>query len=211
MRSVSQTKSASRTRSWASGSRAWASKPAEITIRSGAKASSAGSSVSRHAARKAAPSAPGGRVALRMLPATPRSSRVAGAGVAAAIGGWRRRRWSGRPRTQAWVPLPWWTSKSRIATRPIAVRRAGRGGRRSRRWRRGRSPSAVLGSAWWPGGRVAQKARRASPAHTASTAAHRGAGGALARPRRCAWFMAVSASSCTRSRGPGRMPRIADT
>ena len=32
-------------------------------------------------------------------------------------------------------------------------------------------PIACIGSAWWPGGRMAQKAALASPATTASTAA----------------------------------------
>ena len=67
------------------------------------------------------------------------------------------------------VPLPWCTSKSTMATR-------------LRPWRsqaylaatatllKKQKPIAWLRVAWWPGGRVAQKALVSSPVTTASTA-----------------------------------------
>ena len=68
--------------------------------------------------------------------------------------------------------------------------RPGRGARRWRRSRRGRSPSAAPARQWWPGGRVAQKARRTSPFITASTPATaapaaRSAASALPWPSPC--------------------------
>ena len=71
--------------------------------------------------------------------------------------------------TRSWVPLPWCTSKSTIATRsspcassacraPITT------------LPKKQKPIAVAVSAWCPGGRTAQKAFRTSPAITMSTA-----------------------------------------
>ncbi len=69
-----------------------------------------------------------------------------------------------------WVPLPWWTSKSKMASRdswwtaracmaPMAT------------LLNTQKPIASMASAWWPGGRMALNALAASPAITASTAA----------------------------------------
>ena len=95
-----------------------------------------------------------------------------------------------RARTHASVPLPWWTSKSTIATRLIAGRPGPRACRITERAKA--APIATLfkrqnplepsgsltfvtlpaGPAWWPGGRVAQKTLRLSPSHTRRTASH---------------------------------------
>src|SRR5690606_23686792 len=72
--SVIQTKSASSSISSASGSRRWASKPAEMIRSSGACASSAGRSRSSQTFRNAPPPLRGASVAFRMLPAPISSS-----------------------------------------------------------------------------------------------------------------------------------------
>ena len=73
-----------------------------------------------------------------------------------------RRRRRGR---SSLVPLPWWTSQSRISTRSSAVR-ARRVPRRHGDVVEEAEPHRAAGSAWWPGGRSALTpvARRPRPA-----------------------------------------------
>ena len=106
-----------------SGSRAWASKPAETSIRSGAKASSAGSRRSLHGAAEARRRR---RRRQRRVDdvARRRAPRGAGAGVERQLVDRGDRTRVGSCSKIAWVPLPWWTSKSTIATRSSAVRLA---------------------------------------------------------------------------------------
>jgi len=91
--------------------------------------------------------------------------------------------------------MPWTAWAWRAATAAFAKRQ---------------KPIGRLGSAWWPGGRVAQKTRRTSPRHTASTpatAAPAARSAASALPQ----DMIVSPSSATLSSGSGRTDRIACT
>ncbi|MNL38599.1 hypothetical protein D3C87_1608250 [compost metagenome] len=74
------------------------------------------------------------------------------------------------PANTSSVPLPWWTSKSTIATRfkpwaSIACRAA------TATLFKKQNPIACDRHAWCPGGRTEQNAVRASPLITASTAA----------------------------------------
>ncbi len=69
------------------------------------------------------------------------------------------------------VPLPWWTSQSRISTRsaPCAdwARRAA-----TATLPKKQKPIACAGSAWWPGGRSADTPARAPSPSSASASAH---------------------------------------
>ena len=70
----------------------------------------------------------------------------------------------------ALVPLPWWTSQSRISTRSTpcadcACRAA------TAALPKKQKPIARAGSAWCPGGRMAEKPVAASPESSASTSA----------------------------------------
>ncbi len=74
------------------------------------------------------------------------------------------------PAMMSSVPLPWWTSKSMIATRSRP--------RTSSAWRaaiatllKKQKPIAWSRVAWWPGGRTAQNAFATAPSSTASVAA----------------------------------------
>ena len=76
----------------------------------------------------------------------------------------------GSLRKISFVPLPWWTSQSRISTRAAPCADAA--------WRaataalpKKQKPIAREGSAWWPGGRSAEKPVAASPVISASTSA----------------------------------------
>ena len=70
----------------------------------------------------------------------------------------------------AWVPLPWWASKSRIATRsqPSACRACAAA---TAALLKTQNPIARAGSAWWPGGRPQLNAATPASPATASTAA----------------------------------------
>ena len=74
------------------------------------------------------------------------------------------------PAMMSSVPLPWWTSKSTIATRSrprtsSACRAA------TATLLKKQKPIACARVAWWPGGRTAQNAFSTSPSMTASVAA----------------------------------------
>ena len=65
------------------------------------------------------------------------------------------------------MPLPWWTSQSRIATRsPRSARAAAHTATLLNR----QKPMGSVWVAWWPGGRTTQKAASASPRSRRSTA-----------------------------------------
>ena len=72
------------------------------------------------------------------------------------------------PLNAAWVPLPWWMSKSTTATLPRPAAWAARAATAT--LEKMQKPMGRPGSAWWPGGRTAQKARAVSPAATSRTA-----------------------------------------
>ena len=78
---VAQSKSASSRLRLASGSRGWASKPAEIMIRSGRKSRSRGRMTLSNASRNSAPPSPARSGALTMVSCSPRSLARAGAGI----------------------------------------------------------------------------------------------------------------------------------
>ena len=88
----------------------------------------------------------------------------------AASGGSRRKTRVGSALKMSCVPLPWWTSKSTMATRSAPyLRCASRATMATVLMRQ--KPIGVSISAWWPGGRMAQKALSTSPSTTASSAA----------------------------------------
>ncbi len=184
------------------GSRLWASNPAEMMIRSGAKASTFGIRLSK-ALRHTSREAPSGDTALAMLPEVGSD----GWPVPGHMGHcWMEAR--NRPSTPsnaAWVPLPWWTSKSTTATFDSPAAWAA--------WaaiatlEKMQKPMGRPGSAWWPGGRTAQKARSAWPAATSRTAATTAPAARRAAFRLPA-DMKVSASSFSRP-APGRAAKIA--
>ena len=88
-----------------------------------------------------------------------------------ATGGCSRRAPRATPWKIAFVPLPWCTSQSSTSTRSAPSE--------SSAWRAAtatfenrQKPIARSGSAWWPGGRSAEKPVGAPPASSASTSAH---------------------------------------
>ena len=83
----------------------------------------------------------------------------------------------------AWVPLPWCTSNRR--SRCVAAMRRERVRGRHRDVVEQAKPIAVAGSAWCPGGRTAQNARRRCPSITQSVAATTAPAARATRPRRC--------------------------
>ena len=70
----------------------------------------------------------------------------------------------------AFVPLPWWTSQSRISTRstPCAARACAAA---TATLSKKQKPIACAASAWWPGGRSAEKPHGSPPPSSASTSA----------------------------------------
>ena len=88
------------------------------------------------------------------------------------------------PATMSSVPLPWWTSKSTMATRSSP--------RTSSAWRaatatllKKQKPIAWSRVAWWPGGRTEQKALRDVAVDDRVGRGDGGAGGAGSRRPRC--------------------------
>ena len=70
------------------------------------------------------------------------------------------------------VPLPWWTSQSRIATRRAPRASCAQRAATAVALRR-QKPIGRAASAWCPGGRAITNALRSSPATTAATASSR--------------------------------------
>ena len=77
---------------------------------------------------------------------------------------------SSRSRKIASVPLPWWTSQSRISTRAAPSSATASAAATAIELKR-QKPIAFSGSAWWPGGRAALKPAFASPASSARASA----------------------------------------
>mmetsp|Transcript_25666 Transcript_25666/g.82674 ORF Transcript_25666/g.82674 Transcript_25666/m.82674 type:complete len:278 (-) Transcript_25666:191-1024(-) len=169
---VIQAKSASLSRQLESGSSACASKPALTKMASGWKARTAGRSSSRHARRNSAEpdeERSGAERMVRWRPVAPRSSPVPGK-----FGTSWEETYSlvGSGSAMSASPFPWWTSKSRMATRPTPCT-ACACATPTRTLFTKQKPWGEPRSAWCPGGRTITKARREAEPLPAASAPRR--------------------------------------
>ena len=119
-RVVAQAKSSSVRLSAASGSRQWASKPAGDDDEVGPEGGRAPAGCVVEGVAELDAAVPGASGTLTMLP-TPVSDSAPGAGIKRHLVGRCDRGCVGSDQTIAWVPLPWWTSQSTMATRLDAM------------------------------------------------------------------------------------------
>ena len=148
-----------------------------------------------------------GRLTVKPSPgARPDVGRRPGARDTAATRGSSTNSTLGSAWKMSFVPLPWWTSQSRISTRSAPCAERARRAATATLSKK-QKPIARAASAWWPGGRSARHAARAPSPPAARRPARPRRPRRAAPPRRCPRTAYVSASIAPPPRRAQRLDR----